>query len=70
MKRQLSLFLLFACLTVPITWQLAAEEDAAFAALQAEAQKSFKEGVQPFVKKYCTECHGNRKKKAKTNGAR
>ncbi|MFT6862947.1 MAG: hypothetical protein ACJAVK_001508 [Akkermansiaceae bacterium] len=38
-------------------------DDADFAALQAEAQKSFKEGVAPFVKNYCTSCHGTKKKK-------
>lgn len=40
-----------------------ADEDADFAALQAEAQKSFKHDVAPFVKNYCVQCHGNRKSK-------
>jgi len=30
------------------------------AALQADAKQTFKEKVGPFVKKYCTECHGSR----------
>lgn len=34
-----------------------------FAALQAEAQKTFKEKVTPFMKTYCWECHGDRKMK-------
>ncbi len=30
------------------------------AALRADAKQTFKEKVGPFVKKYCTECHGDR----------
>lgn len=41
--------------------------DAEFAALQADAKKSFKEGVGPFVTKYCTQCHGSKKKKSGLN---
>ncbi len=32
------------------------------AALREDAQKGFKEKVEPFVKKYCTSCHGSRAK--------
>ncbi|MFP6886456.1 MAG: hypothetical protein VB997_02805, partial [Opitutales bacterium] len=32
------------------------------AALRADAQKVFKEKVEPFVKKYCVKCHGSRPK--------
>ena len=56
----LGLALVFPC-------QAQAEDDAEFAALQADAQKSFKEGVAPFVKKYCVECHGNRRSKGGLN---
>ncbi|PQO41021.1 DUF1592 domain-containing protein [Blastopirellula marina] len=35
-------------------------EPADFAALQADARKTFKEKVGPFVKKYCIDCHGTR----------
>ncbi|MEM7011768.1 MAG: DUF1592 domain-containing protein [Verrucomicrobiota bacterium] len=42
-------------------------EDAEFEALQAEAQESFNDGVRPFVRKYCTNCHGNRKRKGGLN---
>ena len=42
-------------------------EDAEFARLQSDAKKSFKEGVDPFVKAYCIECHGDRKRKAGLN---
>ena len=38
-----------------------------FAALQADAQKSFRDGVAPFVKTYCTECHGEKKRKGGIN---
>jgi hypothetical protein len=41
--------------------------DSEFATLQADAQQSFKDGVAPFVKSYCTNCHGNKKKKAGIN---
>lgn len=47
---------------------LAAQDgDAEFEALQADAKKSFKDGVGPFVKKYCTQCHGSKKKKSGLN---
>ena len=42
-------------------------DDAEFAALQADARKSFAKGVGPFVKKYCTQCHGSKRKKAGLN---
>ena len=32
------------------------------AALRADARKVFKDKVEPFVKRYCTRCHGNRPK--------
>ena len=32
------------------------------AGLREDAQKGFKEKVEPFVKKYCTSCHGSRAK--------
>lgn len=37
-------------------------ESANEAALRADAKKVFKEKVEPFVKKYCTRCHGSRPK--------
>jgi hypothetical protein len=39
-------------------------DDTAFAAQQADAKKSFKDHVTPFVKTYCMDCHGNKKRKA------
>ena len=38
------------------------DEDAIHAALMADAQLAFEEGVTPFVKKYCISCHGPRPK--------
>ena len=42
-------------------------DDADFAALQAEARKSFKEVVTPFVETYCTRCHGQDRQKGGIN---
>lgn len=36
-------------------------------AAQSTAQDTFKKNVPAFVKKYCVECHGNRKSKAQLN---
>jgi hypothetical protein len=37
------------------------------AALRADAEKTFKENVEPFVKTYCTRCHGGGRAKANVN---
>ncbi len=52
-------------LTLPCTAEPA--DDADFAALQAEAKKSFKEVVTPFVNTYCTRCHGQDRQKGGIN---
>lgn len=39
-------------------------EDKDLAALQTDARKAFKDRVTPFVKTYCMDCHGNKKRKA------
>lgn len=44
-----------------------ADDDTEFAALQKDAQESFKKGVAPFIKEYCVECHGNRRSKGGLN---
>jgi hypothetical protein len=36
--------------------------DKELVAMQAAAQKAFKQDVEPFVKQYCVECHGDRPK--------
>ena len=50
---------------------LAAEGDPAddteFSALQADAKKTFRDQVTPFVRTYCLNCHGNRKSKGGVN---
>src|SRR6185436_12417896 len=42
-------------------------DDPDFAALQADAKKSFKEVVTPFVDTYCTRCHGQDRQKGGIN---
>jgi hypothetical protein len=42
-------------------------ESADEAALRADARKTFKEHVEPFVKAYCTKCHGGGRAKANVN---
>ena len=37
------------------------------AALRSDARKTFKEHVEPFVKTYCTKCHGGGRAKANVN---
>jgi hypothetical protein len=43
------------------------DEDADFGTRQAEAKKSFKEVVTPFVDKYCTHCHGQDRQRGGIN---
>ncbi len=42
-------------------------DDAKFAELRADAQKSFGEGVTPFINTYCTRCHGQDRQKGGIN---
>jgi hypothetical protein len=42
-------------------------EDKESAARVAETKKAFKQHVEPFVKNYCVECHGNRRSKSGIN---
>ena len=42
-------------------------DDGEFSALQAEAKKTFRDQVTPFVRTYCLNCHGNRKSKGGVN---
>ncbi len=62
-------FVALACLALAFPCAILADEvaDIEFAALQTEAKKSFKEGVMPFVKTYCMECHSNRRTKGGLN---
>src|SRR6185369_1872711 len=52
-------------LTLPC--QAEPDGDGDFAALQADAKKTFRESVAPFIKDYCVQCHGNRRSKAGIN---
>jgi uncharacterized membrane protein len=47
-------------LALPCTAETAEETEAE--ALLTDAKKSFREHVEPFVKLYCVECHGDRPK--------
>ena len=55
--------------TLLLNWTGLAESriDRDFAALQADAQKSFKDGVTPFAKTYCIGCHGQDRQKGGIN---
>ncbi len=47
---------------LPRPCQAQTAEDKEADAMLAEAKKSFRQHVEPFVKKYCVECHGDRPK--------
>ena len=55
--------------TLLLTWTGLAESrvNPDFAALKADAQKSFKDSVTPFVKTYCIGCHGQDRQKVGIN---
>ena len=52
-------------LTMPCQAEPSDDDD--FAAHQADAKNSFQERVVPFVKTYCAECHGSKKRKGGIN---
>jgi hypothetical protein len=52
-------------LTLPCTAEAA--DDVDFAVLEADARKSFKEVVTPFVDNYCTRCHGQNRQRGGIN---
>ncbi|MBI3882589.1 MAG: DUF1592 domain-containing protein [Verrucomicrobia bacterium] len=54
-------------LSLALPCQAEPGDDADFAALQAKAKTTFRDGVTPFIKTYCTECHGDKKKKGGVN---
>ena len=56
-------FFIVLFLSIPIYCQTEADEKTLdLAALKKDAQKTFKDKVGPFVKKYCIKCHGTRPK--------
>ena len=61
----LVVFGLAPCLSLPTKAEPA--DDGDFSALQAEAKKTFRDQVTPFVRTYCLNCHGNRKTKGGVN---
>ncbi len=63
----LALLGLASSLAAPCLAEPKIDDDKEFAALQADAKKSFKDGVAPFVKTYCTNCHGSKKRKGGLN---
>ncbi len=67
MRGLLALTLWGTVFPLPLRVQAETINDKEATALQAEAQKAFREGVVPFVKEYCIECHGNRRSKAGLN---
>lgn len=54
-------------LGIAMTLPVKAQEDSSFEAIHAEAKKAFDKNVAPFVKKYCLECHSNRRTKGGLN---
>ncbi len=54
-------------LSQPMPCQAQPADDGDFAALRADAQNSFRDGVTPFVRTYCTDCHGQKKQKGGIN---
>ena len=58
----------FACLAGTLT-AVAQNVEADHGKLRADAQKAFKERVEPFIKRYCAECHGSRRMKGGLNFA-
>src|ERR1041384_1131912 len=66
-NRALTLALLGWALSLALPCQAAPAEDAEFAALPADAERTFREGVTPFIKTYCGDCHGQRRQKGGIN---
>ena len=56
----------FAC-SLALSCQAGSADDTEFAALRADAKKSFLMGVTPFVTNYCTRCHGQDRQKGGIN---
>src|SRR3954466_2400990 len=59
--------IIFAFSVAPCPAQPTDTDDADFAAQRADAKKSFKEVVTPFVDTYCTRCHGQNRQRGGIN---
>ena len=53
--------------TLPLVCHSEPTDDGELATIQAEARKSLREGVTPFLKTYCFECHADKKRKGGVN---
>jgi len=54
-------------LSLTTTSKAASPEDQELEALRADAKRSYREKVEPFIKTYCAECHGEKKRKGGIN---
>ncbi len=63
----IAMILLGIAFTSSLPCRAESADDKEAAVLLADAQKAFKQQVEPFVKNYCVECHGNRKSKSGIN---
>ena len=63
----IAMTLLGLVLTLALPCHAQSEEDKEATKLLTEAQKSFREGVTPFMKSYCIECHSSRRTKGGIN---
>ncbi|HKS37245.1 MAG TPA: DUF1592 domain-containing protein [Verrucomicrobiae bacterium] len=59
--------LLSLALSLALPCRAEPADDGDLAALQADARKSFKEVITPFVDTYCTRCHGQNRQKGGIN---
>lgn len=59
----MALAFLICAFALDLPCQAEVADDKAAAAQMAQAKQAFKDGVTPFVKNYCAECHGNKKRK-------
>ena len=63
----MALMILALPLSVALPCRAEPTDDADFAALQADARKSFTNAVTPFVDNYCTRCHGQNRQRGGIN---
>ena len=67
LRRVTTMTLGFVVIMLSLPCRAEPVEDTEFAAIQAEAKKSFRDGVTPFLKKYCMECHSSKRTKGGIN---
>src|SRR5436190_11701952 len=64
---RMAMVLLAFALSMSLPCAAEPADDPDFATQQADARKSFKEVVTPFVDNYCTRCHGQNRQKGGIN---